>query len=64
MVGLKDQALSEHLQMETGFALKKAADLALSSEQIKKQQVPCNNYCNLSVEAVRQETSKKPRRPT
>ena len=65
VVGLKDQALSDRLQMDSELTLKKAVDLARSSERIKKQQqVLRNNDRNLSVEAVRQESSKKPRRPT
>ena len=65
VVGLKYQALSERLQMDSELTLKKAVDLARSSERIKKQQqVLRNDDRNLSVEAVRQESSKKPWRPT
>ena len=51
--------------MDSELTLKKAGDLARSSERIKKQQqVLRNDDRNLSVEAVRQESSKKPWRPT
>ena len=37
VVGLKGQALSERLQMDSKLTLKKAVDLACSSERIKKK---------------------------
>ena len=65
VVGLKDQALSKRLQMDLKLTLKKAVDLAPSSERIKRQQqVLRNDNRNLSIKAVRQELPKKPWRST
>ena len=43
VVGLKDQTLSKRLQMDSELTLKKAVDLARSSERIKKKN--CNKCC-------------------
>ena len=59
VVGLNDQSLSERLQMDAELTLKKAVDLARSSERVKKQQQVLRNESKGVVEAVRQESSRR-----
>ena len=58
VVGLRDEKLSERLQLDADLTLKKAVDQARQSEAVKKQQTLLrNNFQEADADAIHRERS-------
>ena len=63
VVGLRDSALSEKLQLESELTLEKAITLAHNRESVRKQQPLLRGDTTANIDAVSKQRRAKPQQP-